>query len=350
MTLSALVAWRCLLVLGLGMVVGTVTGCLGFHRGAIEGEPRDASFVEVAGARLRIEDSGGEGPPVLLIHGFASSLDAWKTVVPALVDRHRVIAVDLKGFGWSDRPAGDYSPRAQAAMLLELLDQLKVERVALVAHSWGSSVALALALQAPERVTRIALYDAWVYEEQLPTTFLMARASGVGETLFGLYYRERPEDKVALAFYDERFVTQELVDTINDQLDRPGTTAAALAAVRGQRFSEMQAMYRKIEQPVLLLWGREDRVTLLEFGERLSLELPNAKLAVYPQCGHFPMIEAKNPSNRDLRAFLEADLVGPPALPPVAVPAPPPPTPVPEPEIPEPARGDEADPENPFAP
>ena len=80
--------------------------------------------------------------------------------------------------GWTDRPEGDYSPEAQAKLVLRLLDQRGVSRTAIVAHSWGSSVALAASMQAPERVTKLALYDAWVYEEQLPTFFHWARAEG----------------------------------------------------------------------------------------------------------------------------------------------------------------------------
>ena len=114
---------------------------------------------------------------------------------------------------------------------------------AIVAHSWGSSVALAASLQAPERVTRIALYDAWVYEEQLPTFFHWARADGVGEALFGLYYKERADERMALAFFDKKYVTERLVESVDEALDRPGTLAAALAAVRGQDYADAQRRY-----------------------------------------------------------------------------------------------------------
>jgi pimeloyl-ACP methyl ester carboxylesterase len=109
---------------------------------------------------------------------------------------------------------------------------------------------------------------------------------------------------MSLAFYDKRYVTEELVDAVEKALDRPGTTAAALAAVRGQRFLAVQSRYRSITQPTLLLWGREDTVTPLKYGERLSLDLPHAKLVVYPRCGHFPMIEAKSASDAELIDFL----------------------------------------------
>jgi pimeloyl-ACP methyl ester carboxylesterase len=302
-------------------------GCLSFHQGPMPGEPANARFAEVDGVRVRFTDTGEphaapqqvpqeEGAAsaaplvapqesaVVMIHGFASALETWNGVTPAIAKSHRVITLDLKGFGWTDRPAGDYSPEAQARLVLKLLEQRGVTRAAWVAHSWGSSVALAAALQAPERVSRLALYDAWVYEEQLPTFFHWARAEGVGEALFGLFYKQRADERVALAFFDHKFVTEALVEDIDAALDRPGTVAAALAAVRGQRYYEVEGRYRNIDRPTLLLWGRDDLVTPIRYGERLARDLPSSQLVSYPRCGHFPMIEALAASNRDLASFL----------------------------------------------
>lgn len=281
-----------------------LAGCLSFHQGPMPGEPKDATFIEVEGARVRYRDKG-EGPPVVMIHGFASSLETWDLVAPVVLKKHRVISLDLKGFGWTDRPEGDYSPWAEAKIVRALMDRLGVERAAIVAHSWGSSVALALALGAPERVSRIALYDAWVYEDQIPTFFRLARRTGMGEFLFGVYYTERPDERLSLAFYDPTVVNEKLAEDVEKSIERPGTVAAALAAVRGQTFAEVEKRYRTIQKPVLLLWGREDVVTTLDFGERLSKELPNSRLVVYPKCGHFPMLEAVSASNAELSKFLD---------------------------------------------
>ncbi len=322
-------------------------GCLSFHKGPMPGEPSQARFADVDGVRVRYTDTGepetsapaaspaasvkaepstdaaasapnastspiastrsSSRPTVVLVHGFASALEVWGGVTPALSRTHRVIALDLKGFGWTDRPEGDYSPEAQAKLVLRLLEQRGVSRAAIVAHSWGSSVALAASLQAPERVTKLALYDAWVYEDQLPTFFHWARAEVVGEALFGLFYKERTDEKVALGFFDKKFVTEPFVEAVEAALDRPGTVAAALAAVRGQDYSDAERRYRTIDKPTLLLWGREDTVTPLRYGERLARDLPSSKLVVYPRCGHFPMIEALSTSTRDLVAFLGSD-------------------------------------------
>jgi len=287
------------------LAAALLAGCLSFHEGPLPGEPRGDAFLDVDGVRIRYVDSGGSGPAVVMLHGFASSLETWDAVVPSLVPAFRVVALDLKGFGWSARPDGDYSPQAEAALVLGLMDRLGIDRAAVVAHSWGSSVALAMADAAPERVTRLALYDAWVYEEQLSTFFVWARVAGLGEAMFWLWYAERADDRMASAFYDSSYVTEDLVEAVERSLDKPGAVAAALAAVRGQRFDELEPRYAAVGQPTLLLWGREDRVTPLSVGERLARQVPHARLVVYPRCGHFPMIEAATASTADLLTFLQ---------------------------------------------
>jgi pimeloyl-ACP methyl ester carboxylesterase len=282
-------------------------GCVRFHPGPLPGAPADATFVTVDGVHVRYRDVG-QGPTVVLLHGFSSSLDIWERVIPVLTRQHRVIAVDLKGFGWTSRPPGDYSPAAQAALVWKVLDARGVRGdVAVVGHSWGTSVALAMALIAPERVRRIALYSAYVYEDQVPSFFLWSRFGGLGEVLFGLYYDQRMEDRAALAYYDPALVTQDRVERIERELSRPGTTAAALASARGQRYADLERRYRSLTMPVLLLWGREDLVTPLAYGERLVRDLPDARLQIYPRCGHIPMVEAHDVTTRDLAEFLAVE-------------------------------------------
>ena len=287
-------------------------GCLSWHAGAPAEPPEEGAFATLRGTRVHFVDEGEPGQPaVVLVHGFASSVGVWAGLRPALREAgYRVLALDLKGFGHTGRPAPegerDYSPAEQARIVRALMDARGVHRAAVVAHSYGSSVALRLALDAPERVSHIALYDALVYADQLPTSFHWARAGGVGELIFAAFYQERSEDKIANAFYDPEVIPQALVDTVEEQVSRPGTRAAALAAVRAMRYEAQEARYGEVEAPTLLLWGREDSVTTLDFGERLYTELPNAELKVYPRCGHFPMIEARRPSTRDLLAFLAA--------------------------------------------
>ena len=296
---------RAILLLGV-----LLAGCPQFHAGALPGAPADATFVDVDGVHVRYRESG-RGPAVVLIHGFSASSDSWLPVIPALAANHRVIAIDLKGFGWTSRPDGDYSPAAEAKLVWAVLDKLLVADVAIVGHSWGSSVALEMAVAQPQRVRRVALYDAYVYDDQVPSFFRWAEKPGLGELLFGLYYSERMEDRVPLAYHDDRWVTQARVDHVDAELSKPGTTAAALAAARQHHFGKLHAALRSFTRPVLLLWGEDDQVTPLRFGQRLAAELADATLDVYPRCGHLPMVEANRASTRDLVAFLAKDVAPP---------------------------------------
>jgi len=281
-----------------------LTGCPRFHAESPAGAPVEATFVEVDGVPIHYRELGDAEQTVVLVHGFGASLDTWRGVHEVLARHFRVIAVDLPGFGWSGRPDGDYGPEAEAAIVWRALDKLGVVATAVVGHSWGSSVVLAMALAQPERITRVALYSAYVYEAQVPSFFRWARLGVIGEALFGAFYQERVEDRVALAYHDDRYVTQARVEHVEEELAREGGTAAALAAARGQRYAALEQRWSEIQEPVLLLWGDDDQVTPLKYARRLARELPRARLEVYPDCGHIPMVEARVPTTRDLLAFL----------------------------------------------
>lgn len=288
-------------------------GCLSFHNGPPPGKPEVGELVEIEGDAIHFLDTGKVGEDqkahrgnVMLVHGFGSSLLEFAAVIKQLkAQRYRVLAIDLLGHGWSARPAGDYSVAAQARRVLALANLRKVDRFALVGHSWGSAIALSVTLAEPKRVSRVALYAGMFFEEQRPTLFSWARLPVLGEIIYGAIYPDRQDEKVAFAFYDpERYVDEEMVERVEQVMDRPGTLAAALAGVRAMSYSELEQHYGEVGQPVLIMWGREDNVTPLTWGEQLQNRLANARLVVYPQCGHMPFIEAEGASINELLRFL----------------------------------------------
>lgn len=109
------------------------------------------SYVDVAGTRLHVAEAG-EGPPVLLLHGWPQHWWVWRKVIPALASERRVICPDLRGFGWSDAPPGSYEMQGFADDVLALLDELDLDEVELVGHDWGGYTGFLLCLQAPERI------------------------------------------------------------------------------------------------------------------------------------------------------------------------------------------------------
>jgi pimeloyl-ACP methyl ester carboxylesterase len=108
-------------------------------------------YVDVPGVRLHVAEAG-EGPPVLLLHGWPQHWWVWRKVIPALAEQHRVICPDLRGFGWSEAPAGRYEISELAADMIALLDELGHEQVDLIGHDWGGYAGFLLCLNAPERI------------------------------------------------------------------------------------------------------------------------------------------------------------------------------------------------------
>jgi pimeloyl-ACP methyl ester carboxylesterase len=108
-------------------------------------------YVDVAGTRLHVAEAG-EGPPVVLLHGWPQHWWIWRKVIPALASERRVICPDLRGFGWSDAPAGPYELQGFADDILALLDELELGQVDLIGHDWGGYAGFLLCLGAPERV------------------------------------------------------------------------------------------------------------------------------------------------------------------------------------------------------
>ena len=292
-------------VFGAALLVSVVLlgGCLKFQQGptTIHGTK---NFVEVGGEKIYVTDRG-QGTPVVLIHGFGASGKSWRAVAPGLLKRgYRVLAVDLPGHGFSDKYPGDYSIRAVGHKVLAVLEKKGIKRPHVVAHSWGTAVALGMAQQKPGRVRSLSLLASFAYQEQLPPFMVWARAPGMGEFLFAFIWDQRLDDRLNHAFYDpDRFAHPAAADEARETFRKPGALAAALAVVRGLDFSKMQKQYGTMTTPVLIISGKQDRVTRLPAARRLHADLPDSRHVVLPRCGHMPLIEHPHKVVRALGAF-----------------------------------------------
>ncbi len=302
---DCIMAW-CACIMPLGLLSA---GCVHFQTTASEPLPAEERLVLADRGQLRVIDKNPSGAreTVLLVHGYGSSTASYAPVMDTLAAHLRVIAVDLPGFGKSDRLDGDYTPDALADVLADVLTKKGVARAHVVGHSWGSSVVLAFARRHPERLDRLVVISGWVYDDQLLPIMRWARAPGLGEALYASFYKNGVGERLYLNFVDPTLVTQRVVDEVEKQMSLDGAVAAALAAARGMhRFAETEGEYRAIKNQTLLIWGRDDRVSRVAFGERLARELPHARLVVLPRCGHIPMWECTGETAAALTDFLTA--------------------------------------------
>lgn len=289
------------------LCVCALSACATFQTGPSETLPDHERMMIAGRGQLRVlEVNPGAPKTVLLVHGYGASSASYKPVMKSLGEGLRVIAVDLPGFGKSDKRDGDYSPEALSDVLVQILDQKGIARAHVVGHSWGCSVALAFALRHRDRLDRLVLVSGFVYDDQLLPMMRWTRASKTtGDALYALFYRQAIGERLYYNFRDATLVTEAVVDDVEASMARPGAVAAATAAARGMHFDVLESEYRKVDAPVLVLWGRDDRVSRLAFGERLARDLPRAQLVVLPSCGHIPMWECTGETTLALRTFLE---------------------------------------------
>ncbi len=266
------------------------------------GHLRDAGhsrFVEIDGMRVHYQEAGDKSnPAILLVHGFCASSLMWRDVLEPIAARgFRVVAPDLVGFGFSEKPrAWDYTIEAQARLLVRLLDELGIERASLVGSSYGGAVAATCTLDYTERVNCLALVDAVSNDDvkrqlllRLGATRLMGEVVAplvLGSTsLMGRRMRQAYAPSNAHLFDDGRKALQLL------PLRAASTQRAVLKTLRCWNAARIEQEAHRIKQPVLLVWGDEDKDVPLANGERLHALIPHSRLIVFRDCGHLPQEE-----------------------------------------------------------
>ena len=253
--------------------------------------PRERAL---AGHRIRFVRTG-QGPPVVLIHGLASSLFTWKALLPRLAVRHDVLALDLPGFGGSEQPP-DLSFDDLVEVVPALLDALGLERASLVGNSLGGATAAAVAARWPDRVPALALIDAAGFQQgpgDMPAALRLAAADPTG--LLARLPLRRPLVRLALrqVFHDDSKVTEERVEEYLAPMLRPGAVAS-LRSLLSAPPGELERLRRAlpgIRAAALIVWGREDAWVPVAHAERFREAIPGARVELLEGCGHMPQEE-----------------------------------------------------------
>ena len=237
----------------------------------------------------------GTGPPVVLVHGTPFSSYVWRRVVPALAETMRVYAFDLPGYGSSEKREGqDVSLAAQGRILSGLLDHLGLEKPAVVGHDFGGAIALRAHLLEGRDFRAIALIDA-VALSPWGSPFYRLVQDHVGvfrqmpaymhKALVAAYVRDAtyvPMDDATLGPYIEPWLGPEGQDAFYRQIFQ-----------NDPRYTdEVQPLYARIERPVMIVWGEEDRWIPPEKGQQLHEAIPGSQLRTIPRCAHLAQEDA----------------------------------------------------------
>jgi pimeloyl-ACP methyl ester carboxylesterase len=275
-------------------------------------EPGRLRFRSIAtsGARLSIMEAG-TGPPALALHGLGGTKGSFLPTVAALAGRFRVIAVDMPGFGDSDKPIGAaYDPRFFADAVADLLDALALDRVHLIGNSLGGRVALEIALRHPSRVGRLALLaPSLAWRRQRPWLPLL-RLARPELGLVQLAPRPLVEAIVhrLIPGADEGWTAAGVDEFLRAYLT-PSGRAAFYAAARHIYLEKPHGdvgFWPRLEtlQPdALFVWGRRDRLVPIAFARHVADALPRARQLVL-DCGHVPQVERPAQTHAALAVFL----------------------------------------------
>mgnify|MGYP006278055695 CR=1 FL=1 len=262
---------------------------------------------------LHRETFGEGGSPVLLIHGFGTNGHTWNHWIPALSRRHRVVVVELKGFGDAPKPRDDaYGPEDQATLVHHLILQENLRDLTLVGHSLGGTIALLTALKLMEdaspHLTRLVLLAGAAYPLPVSRYIRLAGTPFLGPLLLRLLpSRYVVRKALELAYHDPDRVTQTRVEAYAEALRRPGGRHALSRTARRilpPDASRVTARYPELDIPTLLVWGREDPIVPVQVGERLQDELPRGRLEILEGCGHMPQEEEPGATLEMLLDFL----------------------------------------------
>jgi pimeloyl-ACP methyl ester carboxylesterase len=274
----------------------------------------DLREIDTAAGTLRYYDVG-DGPPVLFLHGSGPGVTGWRNfrgVLPAFARHHRCLVLEFPGFGVSDDWGGHPMITAQGAVV-PFLDALGIDRIDIIGNSMGGGVGISVAINAPHRVGRLV------------------SVGGIGTNVFspgpseGIRllqdFTEEPSRDALIRWlhsmvFDPAVVTDQLIEerwalatdpetlTAARRMYGKAAFAAMMAAMAASDLPLPWAQMHKVSAPTLLVWGRDDRVSPLDMALIPMRTIPHAELHVFPRCGHWAMIEAKEGFESVVLGFL----------------------------------------------
>lgn len=270
-------------------------------------------FYDHEGVKIRFREMG-QGRPVVFIHGFGASLDTWRYITDSLQVDHRLVLLDLKGHGFSDRaPDEKYSLKDHADIVLGLVRHLGLKDVVLVGHSFGSIVAVDAALQASEspdlNITGLVVIDGALEPEHIPVFLKLLRVPLLGWLSVKLTTAPfRTRLMLRRAFHDDSKVTDDLVELYAKYQRMPGTEHAMIATAKEvvpEDFPLIREKLAALRIPVLNLWGEQDVIIKRQGAESVCKILPQCRLVVIADSGHIPQEETPAKVVPLLREFLD---------------------------------------------
>ena len=291
-----------------------------YHLPTLEFDEIDYGFpvskVAVRNVHIACIDQGRSDEVLLLIHGLGSYAKGWIRNIPAWAEDYRVIAVDLLGYSKSDKGYYDFTLSFHSQVLFEMLDELGIAEVTVVGHSMGGQIAMIMALERPERVKRLVLISPagferfekgegqWMYKAVTPEFVKDTPIRSIATNLKSNFYNTPDEAE---------FMTTERIQ-IRGAHDFDLYCYAVSKNVEAMIEEPVWDKLDQIHQPTLIIFGERDGLIpnpFLHGGKTINVArigeeaIPNSRLIMMPDCGHFVHFEKPGETNRAVLSFME---------------------------------------------
>jgi len=285
--------------------------CINFYMKHLEYMNADSyKYIDINGVSIAYTDSGS-GRTILLVHGFASFSFTWQKMLEFFPENVRIVTIDLKGFGYSEKLCDDHlSPFDQSRILDQFIQELDLNDFFLVGHSMGGAISL-LGLFNPEieaRVSKLVLIDTAGLFQKIPDFIDDLTVMSPHNPLVRL----SDEDLIARmvleqTYFDKKKITGELIKEYADVLRLKNAKECLIGSAKQIAIANIRSFHKKmaaLKLPALLIWGEEDKIIDLEDAFLFFHDLSNAKLKIIPECGHNPQEEQPQRTAEIMGRFL----------------------------------------------
>ncbi len=255
-------------------------------------------YIKVGNIKTRYWALGDGKSPAILIHGLGGHIENWEDNIAALAQGRRVYALDLAGFGRSDKPQVRFSIPYFTEFVREFMIVQDVDKAALIGESMGGGIVLQFALQYPQQVEKMVLADSAGLGKEVSINLRIASLPILGE-LFGRPSRKGSAQLARQLFFNQELITDQMIEEEYEMSSLPGAQRCLLNALRsmcniwggkGNALRPILDHLEEIEVPTLVIWGAQDRLLPVAHAHLAAKRLPNARLHIFDPCGHVPNI------------------------------------------------------------
>jgi pimeloyl-ACP methyl ester carboxylesterase len=272
------------------------------HRTRIDGH--EANYVDA-----------GEGPALVFVHGLGASWQSWLENIPEFARDHRVVAMDLPGFGCSDLPDQDITIEYYANWTFRLLDELGIETGAVVGNSMGGFIAAEMAIRRPERVQRLAVVSAAVFWQEYRRAQPLVQLARMSDAIVARALTRVTDDVAtrprlrswALATAGFRYPHLISPELAHEMVRSARRTDGFLPALEALADFPLEEELPKISCPALIVWGAHDTLVPVKDAKRMEELIPDSRRVVFERTGHVAMLERPERFNKLLREFLDEE-------------------------------------------